>query len=161
MLPSLKHSWPTAQCCRSRSGIRCIFDPWIQNPGSGIGFFRIPHIFESLMTIFWVKSSIILWKLGQIFFFSLSKIRYFKILWNLWLQIKVWQQTFIHASLLLLFLDPRSRIQDSGSGMAKIQDPESGINILDPQHCHCPSLPAKVSKMPIKVNPLAYCICGE
>ncbi len=43
------------------------------NPGSGIGFFRIPdlgswisdpgsqtHIFESLVTIFWVKISIIL-----------------------------------------------------------------------------------------------------
>jgi hypothetical protein len=35
-------------------------------PGSGIGFFRIPdlgsqpHIFENLLTIFWVKSSIIL-----------------------------------------------------------------------------------------------------
>ncbi len=31
-------------------------------------------------------------------------------------------------SLLLLFLDP-------GSGMDKNQDPESGINIPDPQHC--------------------------
>jgi hypothetical protein len=45
--------------------------------------------------------------------------------------------------------------------MAKIQDPESGINIPDPQHCHCPSLPAKVSKTPFKVNPLAYLLCGE
>ncbi len=24
------------------SGIRCLFDPWIRDPGSGIGFFRIP-----------------------------------------------------------------------------------------------------------------------
>ncbi len=32
-----------------------------------------------------------------------------------------------HPSLLLLFLDP-------GSGMAKNQDPGSGINIPDPQH---------------------------
>jgi hypothetical protein len=32
-----------------------------------------------------------------------------------------------HPSLLLLFLDP-------GSGMGKNQDPESGINIPDPQH---------------------------
>jgi hypothetical protein len=44
------------------SGIRCLFDPWIRDPGSGIGFFRIPdygsqtQIFESLVTIFWVKS---------------------------------------------------------------------------------------------------------
>ncbi len=57
------------QCCGS--GIRCLFDPWIRDPvpfwpldpGSGIGFFRIPdlgsqtHIFESLVTIFWVKNS--------------------------------------------------------------------------------------------------------
>ncbi len=35
---------------------------------------------------------------------------------------------FFHLSLLLLFLDP-------GSGMGKNQDPGSGINIPDPQHC--------------------------
>ncbi len=35
---------------------------------------------------------------------------------------------FFNPSLLLLFLDP-------GSGMGKNQDPESGINIPDPQHC--------------------------
>ncbi len=26
---------------------------------------------------------------------------------------------------------------------------------------HCPSFPAKVSKTPIRVNPLAYSLCGE
>jgi hypothetical protein len=36
---------------------------------------------------------------------------------------------------LLLFLDPRSGIQDPGSGMGKIQDPGSGINIPNLQHC--------------------------
>ncbi len=30
------------QCCGSGSGIRYLFDPW--NPGSGIGFFRLPDI---------------------------------------------------------------------------------------------------------------------
>ncbi len=35
---------------------------------------------------------------------------------------------FFHPSLLFLFLDP-------GSGMGKNQDPGSGINIPDPQHC--------------------------
>ncbi len=35
---------------------------------------------------------------------------------------------FFHPSLLMLFLDP-------GSGMGKNQDPGSGINIPDPQHC--------------------------
>jgi hypothetical protein len=48
------------------SGIRNRFFP---NPGSQI------HIFESLVTIFWVKSSIILWKLAPIFFFSTSKLK--------------------------------------------------------------------------------------
>ena len=36
--------------------------------------------------------------------------------------------TFFHPSFLLLFLDP-------GSGMGKNQDPGSGINIPEPQHC--------------------------
>ncbi len=36
-----------------------------------------------------------------------------------------------HPSLLLLFWDP-------GSGMGKNQDPGSGINIPDPQHCIIP-----------------------
>jgi hypothetical protein len=31
------------QCRGSRSGIRCRFDPWIRDPGSGISFFRIPY----------------------------------------------------------------------------------------------------------------------
>ncbi len=64
------------QCCGSGSGIRCLFDP---GPGSGIRnsfFCRIPdpgsqpHIFQSLVTNFWVKSSIVLWKLAQFVFFS-------------------------------------------------------------------------------------------
>jgi hypothetical protein len=41
---------------------------------------------------------------------------------------KVWQQISLHSSLLLLFFDP-------GSGTGKNQDPRSGINIPDPQHC--------------------------
>ncbi len=44
------------------------FWPLDLDPGSGIGFFRIPdhkpHLFESLVTNFWVKSSIFLWKLA-------------------------------------------------------------------------------------------------
>jgi hypothetical protein len=43
------------------SGIRCLFDPWIRDPE---WVFPDPgsqtHFFESLVTIFWVKSSIIL-----------------------------------------------------------------------------------------------------
>jgi hypothetical protein len=32
--------------------------------------------------------------------------------------------------------DPGSEIRDPGSGMGKNQDPGSGINIPDPQHCN-------------------------
>ncbi len=42
--------------------------------------------------------------------------------------IKSYGNKFFFTSLLLLFLDP-------GSGMGKNQDPGSGINIPDPQHC--------------------------
>jgi hypothetical protein len=42
---------------------------------------------------------------------------------------------FFHPSLFYLFLDPGSEIRDPGSGMGKNQDPGSGINIPDPQHC--------------------------
>jgi hypothetical protein len=58
------HGIYAGQCCGSGSGIRCLFDPWIRDLGSQT------HTFESLVTIFWVKSSRILWKLAQIFFFS-------------------------------------------------------------------------------------------
>ncbi len=38
-LDRLRISW---QCCGSGSGIRCLF--WPLDPGSGIGFFRIPDL---------------------------------------------------------------------------------------------------------------------
>ncbi len=44
------------QCCVSGSGIRCIFDPWIRDPGWVKNQDNISdHISESLETIFWVK----------------------------------------------------------------------------------------------------------
>jgi hypothetical protein len=48
-------------CCGSGSGIRCLFDPWIRDPGwvkklgSGSGMNDPDHISESLETIFWFK----------------------------------------------------------------------------------------------------------
>ncbi len=55
------------------SGIRYRFFPdpgsRISDPGSQ------DHIFKTFLTIFLVKSSIILWKLAQIFFFSTSKLK--------------------------------------------------------------------------------------
>ncbi len=82
--------WPTkngkpTKCDVLNSVLRIrIRDPgsgafWPLDPGSGIGFFRISdpgsreHIFKSFLTIFLVKSSIILWKLAQIFCYFLVK----------------------------------------------------------------------------------------
>ncbi len=63
------HRWQRHPVLRIR-----IRDPglgpfWPLDPGSQT------HIFESLVTTFWVKSSIILWNLAQIFFLSSSKIK--------------------------------------------------------------------------------------
>ncbi len=74
---------PKNQCCGSGYGIRCLFDPWIRDPGIRNRCFPDPgsqtHTFESLVTIFWAKSSIILWKLAQIFFLQHFKT---KIMYN-------------------------------------------------------------------------------
>ncbi len=40
----LDRSLAAEQCCGSGSGIRCLFDLWIRDLGSGIGFFRIPDL---------------------------------------------------------------------------------------------------------------------
>jgi hypothetical protein len=41
---ALKRDITKNQCCGSGSGIRDwgLFDPWVRDPGSGIGLFRIP-----------------------------------------------------------------------------------------------------------------------
>jgi hypothetical protein len=55
-------------------GTFSVVDP---DPGSGTGWFRIPdlgsqtHIFENLVTIFSVKSSVLLFLVNQFNFFSL------------------------------------------------------------------------------------------
>ncbi len=101
-------------------------DPWsgaFLIPGSGIRnrFFLdtrswIPNLyFWELSDNFLSKKFYILWKLAQVF----------SIMWNLWLPKKLWQKIFVS---LLFFLD-------LGSRMGKNQDPGSGINIPDPQHC--------------------------
>ena len=115
------------------SGIRCLFDPWIRDLGSGIGFFRIPDLgsripnpyFWELIDNFLGKKFYNSLKIGPNFFSSTFP-KNSSILWNLWLQKKVWQQIFFRPSLLLLFLDPGSETRDPGSG----------INIPDPQHCN-------------------------
>jgi hypothetical protein len=96
-LQTLQGSISSLNCERPKSSIGpfwasfwicSVADPYpgsgaFLTPGSGIRnrFFLDPglgsqtHIFDSLETIFWVKSSKILWKLAQIFFFSTSKLK--------------------------------------------------------------------------------------
>jgi len=91
------------------------------DPGSEIGFIpelgsRIPNPLNSL-TIganFFVKNKII--------------YNYIKFTYGMATK-KVRQQTFFHSPLFVV----GSGIRDSG--FLKNQDPGSGINILDPQHC--------------------------
>jgi hypothetical protein len=101
-----------------------LFWPPDLDPGPRIGYFRVPHlgsqphIFESLVG----KSSISLLNLAQNFFFSISKIKLFSILWNLWLQKR-------HYKFYLLFW---SGNRDPGSGMDKnqVQDKHLGSATL-------------------------------
>ncbi len=88
------------------------------DPESGMGLFRIPdpqtHIFDSLMTNFWVKSTIIL----SVYLFKN------KIIYNLFIFVAtkdVGKKKF--PPLLVLLLDPGSGSRDPGYGMDKNQDP--------------------------------------
>ncbi len=94
------------------SGIRVRFfsGSRISDPGSQT------HFFESLVSIFWVKSSMTILKIWPNFFLQHFKN---KIIYNFvkFVATKKGMTTNIfHPSLLFLFLDP-------GSGMGKNQDP--------------------------------------
>jgi hypothetical protein len=79
------------------------------------------------MTIFGVKCSIFFCKLTHIFSSLVQKENICKIV--IFVATKKGRtRNYFHSSLLLLFLVP-------GSGMDKNQDPGSGINISDQQHC--------------------------
>ena len=126
-LRTLLQSLATLQCCGSGSGA-------FLTPGSGNrnGFFPNPgsqtHIFESLLTIFWVKSSIILFK---------KFLQHFKnkIIFNFvkFVATKKGMTTNFFAPLsFVLSLDPGSEIQDPRSGfrdpVSGIRDPGSGMD---------------------------------
>ncbi len=112
------------QCCRSGSGIQCLFEPWIRDrffPDAGSRF-QNPYFWE-LSDNFWVKSSIILWKLAKIFFFSSSKIEYFQFGEICGYKKKGMTTNFFPFSLLLLFLDPGPEIRDPGWVKIRIRIP--------------------------------------
>jgi hypothetical protein len=99
------------------------------------------HILESLVIIFWVKKFYNSLKTGPNFFLQHSKRNiFFKFVTFVATKEDMTTPNFFHPSLLLLFLDPGSEIRDPKSGIrdpgwVKNQDPGSGINIPDPQHC--------------------------
>ncbi len=78
------------QCCGSGSGIRNPVPFWPLDPGSGKGFFQIPDLGSQIPNpYFWELSDNFLgeksynsWKLAQIFFFSISKRKWFSVLWK-------------------------------------------------------------------------------
>ncbi len=131
-------------CCGSRSGIRCLLDPWIWDPEAGRGFsgFRIPNprsltlTFESSVTNFLLKSAIILCQLAQYFFLYLFKHKILSI--QEICGCKKSKTTHFFPFLFCCYCwisDPGSETWDPGSGIDKSQDPGAGINIPDPQHC--------------------------
>ncbi len=122
------HFWPLDPV----SGIRNRFfpDPGSQIPDPG----SQTHIFESLVTIFLVKSYIILWKYKKNF------LQHFKAK----IMISFVKFSATKKGMTTNFFSPLSfvavlgsGIRDPGSGTGKNQDPVSGINIPDPQHCFC------------------------
>jgi hypothetical protein len=92
----------------------------IRNPGSGalltLGSGIRNRFFEGLVTIFWVKTSIILGKLSQNFFLQHIKNKIVLSFVKFVATKNGLTQKIFHRCLLLLFLDP-------GSGMGKNQDP--------------------------------------
>ncbi len=135
----MKHS--RYQCCGSGSALILLIwssdaDPGsgaFLTPGSGIRnrFFPDPgsqtHIFQGLVTIFWVKTSIILGKLGHIFFFSISKIKQYGIQFC---EICGYKKCFDKKKLFtpvfcccFWIRDPRSGIRDPGWVKIRNRDP--------------------------------------
>ncbi len=99
------------------SGIRCLFDPGdpecyfrISDPGSQT------HIAKRLVTIFWVKSTIILCEMAKKNFFTCSKIKN-KIIFSFVIfgtPKKGWTTNFSPFSFVAVVW---SGIRDRGSGM--------------------------------------------
>jgi hypothetical protein len=110
-------------------------------PGSGIGFFRISdpvsqtYIFEGLVTIFWVKTSIILGKLGQIFLQLIKNIIIFSFVKFVATKNGLTKKKFSPLSFIAVF---GSEIRDPGWVKIRIRDKHPGSatlvkKILDPE----------------------------
>jgi hypothetical protein len=124
------------QCCRSGSGIQCLCDPWIWDPGSGIGFSgsrildlgsrildlvsrildpgsRIPNpYFLELSGKFLGKKICNSLKIGPNFLLQYFKNKTINNFVKFVAKKKGTTTNFFHPSLLLQFLDPGSGIRD-------------------------------------------------
>ncbi len=123
--------------CVLQNAVLRIRDPvpfWPLDPGSGIGFFRIPDRSRIPNPDFWELSDNFLGKkfynsliIGPNFFLQHFKTKTMYSFVKFVATLKGMTSNFFYPSLLLLFLDPGSEIRD-GYKLG------SGINIPDPPH---------------------------
>ncbi len=133
-----------------------IWDPvpfWPLDPGSRIGFFsgsrisdpgsRIPNpYFLELFDNFFGKKFYNSLKIGPNYFLQHFKNKIIFKLWNLWL--KFFFTPLFCCCFWIRDRYPGSGIRDPGSGMGKIQDPGSGINIpVSNTSTHCSLKPVQ------------------
>jgi hypothetical protein len=117
------------------SGIRCLFDPWIQDPGSGMGLFWIPDLgsripnsdFLDLSDNFLGEKFHNSLKFGPNFFLEQLKNKIILHFVKFVATKKNFEKIFFFTppfSCCLWIRDPGSEIRDPGS---EIRDPGSGI----------------------------------
>jgi hypothetical protein len=127
---------PCSRCPQHNNVKNSVADPEsgaFLTPGSGIRnrFFPDPgsltHIFESVVTIFWVKSSKKFFKLAKFFSSAVKK-------WNnlQFCEICGYKKSYDNKFFFTPLFCCCFWIRDPG--WVKIKDPGSGINIPDPQH---------------------------
>ncbi len=102
------------------SSIRDPVPLWPLDPGFGIRnrFFPSPYFWELIDNFLGKKFFEENWP--KFILLQHFKTKIITILWNLWLQKKVWQLIFLPPSFVAVFW---SGIRDPGSGMGKNKDP--------------------------------------
>ncbi len=130
-------------------GILCLFDPWIWDPGSGMGKksrsgsgMNIPdHISESLETIFWLKI---------LKFCDADPDPGFRSLWS-WIRDPRWKNS-----------DPGSGIRDKHPGSATlIYNTLNGLGVADRWEKVCGGRSAYNNRQPGLIIKLIYCKLGD
>ncbi len=112
--------------------------PLDPDPGSGIGFYRIPYLGSRILNpYFWEVSDKVLgkrfynsWRKAQNFFLQHLKNKIIFNFMNFVATKKSMTTNFFHPSLLLLFLDLGSEIRDPGWVKIRIRDNHPGSTTL-------------------------------